>query len=188
MLLAPVRAATAGYLTAKAGWSLANDAAVLWDDRRPVPRFNSPEEIDAYAYERSTYRLDPLWGLGDFYTSPYRAQADMERGIKGRLYFDCDDLAGWAYKALIQLPGCTAKVITLADAKVSGSHVIAVYSLGGVVGAIDTNRHRRLSPLHGTDPFANWERLEKVLTSEWSAIYEPLGYRYVFAADSPYPF
>lgn len=188
MLLAQARSTAAGYLAAKAAWSVANDVAVFWEERRPVPRFNHPAEIDAYVFARAEYRLDPLWGVGDFYTSPYRAQADMEKGVKGRLFFDCDDLAGWAYKALIQLPACRAKVITLLDARVSGSHVITVYNAGGLVGAIDTNRHRLLPALHGTDPFSNWERLEKVLCEEWGRIYAQQGYRYLFAADSPYPF
>lgn len=176
MLDTLTRAGVEAYLQAKAQWSIANDALRWWEPRRSVPVFHSPGEVAAYV-ARLAYTGDPLGGVADFYANPQRLAAAIENGTARNQPADCDDFAGLAFVALRQIRGVEARIVTLVDAGVKGSHVICVYKHGQTFGAIDTNGLRLLSDLS-----------EATLCRTWSDLYKAEGYTYVLALTTPYPF
>ncbi|MBP7648430.1 MAG: hypothetical protein KA744_01155 [Phenylobacterium sp.] len=161
----------------KAGWSRANDQIMRGAGRRPIGPFGSPEAVGNYAMARFKYRSDLGNGAFDNYTHPERIQYGMETGDWGNMPADCDDLALWAYQALKTVPGCSPYIVTLRDAGVVGSHVVCAYRQGSTCGVIDTNGHRLLTDLTSA-----------TLCRVFTEVYARLGYRYVEAAITPYPF
>jgi hypothetical protein len=163
--------------TLKSGWSRVNDQIMRGAPRRPIPSFVSPEAVGAYAIARFKYQGDRFNGAGDNYTHPERIQYGMETGDWGNMPADCDDLALWAYQALKTVPGCSPYIVTLRDAGVVGSHVVCAYRQGSTCGVIDTNGHRLLTDLTSA-----------TLCRVFTEVYARLGYRYVEAVITPYPF
>ena len=174
------RGGVALYLGAKAGWSLANDHMMMGVPRRPVPSFDTPQAAATYYQGHGNlYTGDPLYGAADLYTHPNRVQAAIEIGPEQqrRTFIDCDDVAGWYLTALRGKPGITARIVTLVDAHLVGSHVICVGLHNGQPFGLDTNGYRDLPDL-----------TEATLCKVWSDLYASEGYTYVAALDTPYPF
>lgn len=169
--------------TLKSGWSRVNDAIMRGAARRPVPRFVSPEAVAAYLAARCEWTGDPLGGVADFNLHPYRLQAAMEQGREAvkRLHVDCDDYATWAYLALLTVPGCEPRIVTLLDGNVKlndwGTHVVCAYTLAGRHGVIDPGGLRMLPDLS-----------ESTLCRVFTDAFAHRGYRYVSATHTDYPF
>lgn len=162
---------------AKSLWSRINDWVMRDAKRRQIPSFESPHGVSLYLSRYFVYRGDRFGGAGDNYTNPERLQYAMETGDWGGMPTDCDDLAIWAYRALLTIPECQPVIVTLRDAGVSGSHVICTYRWHSVCGVIDTNGNRTLPNLDA-----------ETLCSTFNEIYKTLGYRYVEAVTTDYPF
>jgi hypothetical protein len=169
------------YLESKAGWSASNDRFLAGAPRAAVPKFATPQ--DAVHYYKDThgnpYTGDPLYGALDFYTAPGRLAYALEAGPEAmkHLWIDCDDVAGFYLAACRQIPGCVARIVTLIDSGIKGSHVICVGTLDGHTFGMDTNGYHALADDH-----------EDTLCAHWTAIYTVWGYHYIGALDSPYPF
>lgn len=170
------------YLERKAEWSKQIDEAASHAGkapRRDAPHFATPQEAWNYIQAHGNpYTGDPLWGVGDYYLSPSRLVAALETDLAAinRLHIDCDDIAGLAY---VMLRDATdARLVTLYDAGLVGSHVIAIFKTpDGKFWAIDTCGLRELPDVD-----------EETLCREWRLIYSERGYNYTMAVDSPYPF
>lgn len=168
------------FLQRKAEWSQAIDQlAGPQAPRLQVPIISTPAEAWAFIQDHGNpYTGDPVFGLGDYYLAPTRLVAGMKQGLAAinRLHIDCDDIAGLAFVMLRDL--CQAKLVTLVDPWIVGSHVLATAKTAdGRCWAIDTNGCRELADLS-----------EPTLCQTWRAIYESRGYDYTMAIESPYPF
>lgn len=179
MLKPEALAAVTAFLNAKAEWSRANDALMFWAPRRAVPAFKSPQAmVQYYMVDRGNpYTGDPLYGALDHYLHPERLAHGLEAGpsfIKG-MWIDCDDVAGF-YHAVSRKSGWQSQVITLVDQGLKGSHVICVGTFEGRAWGADTNGFRWLAGLG-----------EEHLCQVWTDLYRGVGYRYLGAIATPYP-
>lgn len=99
---------------------------------------------------KAPYRLDPLWGLKDYYTHPETVQYEIDYNTRKQPY-DCDDLAVYAH-ALAEAAGVSRdncriwNLIINPPQQVSqmwANHVIAAFrhdnGQGTWWGVIDTN-------------------------------------------------
>lgn len=175
------RGAALVYLEAKATWSAWNDRLCAGAARAEPPTFATPADAVAYYHDQhgNPYTGDPLKGVGDFYLNPKRLAAGLLAGPAAiaQLYIDCDDVAGFYLLACRAIPGCEARIVTLIDERLVGSHVICVAHHAGQVLGLDTNGLHVLP-----------DDTEATLCATWSGIYASLGYDYIGAVDSPYPF
>jgi len=164
----------------KTRWSRLNDWIMRGEPRKSVPLFASPVEAAEYLMAKAHYVPDPLGGALDWYVHPERLQAAMEdcRMAVARIPgVDCEDWATWAYVALLRIPGCKPRLLTLGDTSGRwGHHVICVYSLAGKYGAIDVSGHRALADLDEARICALWTSLNND------------GTRYTEAVPTAYPF
>lgn len=165
------------YNNLKALWSRANDAIMRGAGRRAIPHLSSPEDVGAYLMAHGKYKGDKFNGILDNVTHPERFQYAMETGDWGSMPIDCDDYAVWAYRALMLIPECHPMILTLLDERLVGSHVVCAYRKGQVCGVIDTNGHRLLDNL-----------AEETVCRVFSEVYKTLGYKYIKAVFTPYPF
>lgn len=171
------------YNAAKAAWSRVNDWFKRGEKRAPVPALASPADVAAHIAERFIYTGDTLADgkiQGDFWLHPERLYAAMLDGPEAvkKLMVDCDDLASLAFLMLSRIPGCRPQLYTLEDSSGKwGHHVVCGYDWNGAAGVIDTNGHRRLVAL-----------TPEQLCVTFTAIYKPLGYTYVAAVPTDYPF
>jgi hypothetical protein len=157
-----------GFNWLKLCWSAVISACFRLE-RRAIGPFASPVEVWQYLERHYTYTGDKLLGMNvDFYMDPFKFQTAMELGKAKDLPIDCDDVASWAYHALLTVPNCKPRVMVLHDAPpYDGCHCICVFELDGKYGAIDTNGLSTLPDLS-----------EATICAHWKALYAASHYEY----------
>lgn len=171
------------YLQLKSIWSKVNDYFVQSQGRAPIPEFKSILDFVDYLFKRYNYRSDPLFGGADFYTHPERFQWALLNPEKaGHISMDCDDLAAYAYAALLKIPGVTPILYTLYDSSGKfGHHVVCAFTLTQngreSYGVIDTNGMAML-PGPAT----------KHLLDRFNQVYKDLAFNFTLAQHTEYPF
>lgn len=162
-------------------WKQGFSAVVDWTfmaalPRKPIGPFANPLAAWLYLEARYTYTGDPWDGRIDLVLNPYKLQGALERGkeFAKRLPVDCDDVAAWAYKALLTIPGCKAKMYAIYDPyPAKNAHCICVYELNGKFGAIDTNGHRELSDLSRVTILREWGRIYSITYTVINEVHIP---------------
>jgi hypothetical protein len=122
----------------------------MWLPRTPIPQFRTP--LEAWRYLEKNYEYTGDWwdGKFDFNIDPEKFQTALAKGKEyaKKLPIDCDDVALWAFRALLQIPGCNPQLKAIYDPLPSpGAHAICTYALNGGYGVIDTNGHHFLPDL-----------------------------------------
>jgi hypothetical protein len=122
------------------------------NQRRPLPMFTTPEELQQYMMSRFQYRYDRLEAsfMGrrflfpiDWVSDPEVFQARIEDpAIKDG---DCDDIHMWAAAILSRMPGIE-KVYLLSSGFQGGGHATVVFFAAGHWRHLDYNLYELLNP------------------------------------------